>query len=162
MLFHKIEALAKFEGCANGLAVVFSNAHEAVDAIVAFGILCAARTHDRRVHGSRRGKDLDAVDVELAARIRSAVGIDAQNEIAGNGGERRSQLGGILDIAGGELRSGELKARGVNTRALAEEMNVQRALRKSGARSAVRTNSVIRVRYDPLGAQRILHGILRH
>ena len=42
--------------------------HEAVDAVVAFRILDAAGADDGRVDGSRGGKNLDAVDVELAAR----------------------------------------------------------------------------------------------
>src|SRR5580704_14793201 len=128
MLFYKIQTLAQFESCADGLAVVFGDTHEAVDAVVAFRILGSAGAHDGGVHRSRRRKNLDAVDVELAAGIRSAIGIDAQNEIAGNGSERRGQLGGIFDVARGELRSGELQTHGIDSAALAEEMDVQCAL----------------------------------
>ena len=51
----------------------------------------------------------------------------------------------IFDVAGRKLRGGELQARGVDSSALAEEMNVQRALRKRGIRGAVRTNGVVRI-----------------
>src|SRR5580692_9614220 len=108
MLFDKVEAFAKLEGGADGLAVIFRNAHEAVDAIVAFGILDAAAAYDGGVDGSGRGENFDAVDVELAANVGRAVGVDAEDEIAGNGGERRGEFGGVFDVAGGELGGGEL------------------------------------------------------
>ena len=105
VLLHEIEALAQFEARADGLAVVFGDAEQAVDAVVAFRILHAAGAHERSVHRLRGGKNLEAVNVELAVLIGRAVGVDAQNEIAWNDSERRGELRGVFDIAGGELRT---------------------------------------------------------
>src|SRR5437764_14902036 len=128
VLLHEIEALAQLEGRADGLAVVFGDAEQAVDAVVAFRILHAAGAHERSVHRLRGGKNLEAVNVELAVLIGRAVGVDAQNEIAWNDSERRGELRGVFDIAGGELRGAELQASGVDAAGGAEEMHMERAL----------------------------------
>ncbi len=59
MLLHEIETLAQLERRANGLAVVFGDAQQAVDAVIAFGILDAAGAHQRSVHWLWSGKDFD-------------------------------------------------------------------------------------------------------
>ena len=161
MLFHEIEALAQLERGANRLAVVFGDAEQAVDAVVAFGILDAAGAHDRGVHGLRGGQDLDAVDVELAVECGRAVGVDAQDEIARNRSERRGELRGEFDVARRELRHVELQAGRVDAGAGAEEMNVQRALRECGVDRDASAHGVVGVGLNQRSAERILHGALR-
>jgi len=46
MLFHEVQALAQFEPGTNGLAVVFGDTEQAVDAVIAFGIFDAAGTDE--------------------------------------------------------------------------------------------------------------------
>src|SRR5207245_1581121 len=91
MLLHKIQALAQLEGRADGLAVVFGDAQQAVDAVVALGIFDAAGAHKRSVHGLGGGKNLDAVHVELAVLIGRAVSVDAQDEVTRNRRKRRGE-----------------------------------------------------------------------
>src|SRR5262249_38813100 len=59
MLLHEVEALAELEGRANRLAVVFGDAEQALDAVVAFGIFDPARTHERCVHWLRGRENFD-------------------------------------------------------------------------------------------------------
>src|SRR5713101_291009 len=117
MFFHEVEPLAQLEGRAYRLAVVFGDAEQAFDSVVAFRILDAAGAHQRSVHRLRGGKNLDAIDVELAVLVRRAVGVDAQDQVAWNRGERRGQLRGVFNVAGGELRGSELQAGGIDSAA---------------------------------------------
>ncbi len=122
--------LAQLEGRANGLAVVFGDAKQAINSVVAFRILDAAGAHQRSVHRLRGGKYFDGVDIKLTVLVRRAIGVNAQNQVARNGSERRGQLRGVFDVARGELRGGELQAGGIDSADGAEEMDVQGALRK--------------------------------
>src|SRR5262249_13090304 len=126
------------------LAVIFGDAKQAVDAVVAFGIFDAAGAHKRSVHRLRGGKNLDAVHVKLAKLIGCAVSVDTEDEIARNGTERRSELRCVFGVAGGELRRGKLQAGGVDSAACAEEMHVKRALCKGGIAGTAGAHSVIR------------------
>src|SRR5579863_6172783 len=119
MFFYEIEALAQLECAANGLAIVFADAEQAVDAVVAFRIFDAAGANDGIICRRVGWKDFDGVDVELAVEIWGAVGVDAQLQIGWDGCERRGEFGDVLDVICGELQAG-----GVNAAAGAEEMNV--------------------------------------
>src|SRR5262249_22927904 len=70
MLLHEVETFAQFEGGANGLAIVFSDAEQAVDAVVAFGIFDAAGAHERSVERLGGGENFDGVDVKLTVLCR--------------------------------------------------------------------------------------------
>ena len=76
MLFHKVEALAQFERGADGLAVVFGDAEQAVDAVIAFGIFDAASTHQRGIYRLLRRENFDAVDIELAVLVGHTIGVN--------------------------------------------------------------------------------------
>src|SRR2546427_11168558 len=114
MFLHEVEPLAQFECRANRLAVVFGDAEQTIDAVVAFRILDAAGAHERSVDRLSSGKNLDAIDVKLAARMRRAVSVDAQEQIAGDTGERRGHVRRVFDVARRELRGGELQTGGVD------------------------------------------------
>jgi hypothetical protein len=92
MFFDEVKPLAQFECSANGLAVVFGDAEQAIDAAIALGIFDAAGTDDRRERGLRGGRDLDTVDVELTVQRRRAVRVNAQHKITRDRGERRRKL----------------------------------------------------------------------
>src|SRR6266567_1222841 len=125
VFFHKVEAFAELEGCAQGLAVIFGDAHQAIDAVVAFRILDTAGAHQRSVHRLRSGENFDAVNVKLAVLVRRAVGINAKKQIVRNGGDGRGQLRGELDVARGELRSSELQPNRIDSTGGAEKLDVQ-------------------------------------
>ncbi len=104
MLLHEVKALAQLERRANGLAVVFGDAQQAVDAVVAFGIFDAAGAHQRSVQRLRGGENFNAIEVELSVLFWCSVRVNAQDEVARNRGERRGELRGEFGVAGGELR----------------------------------------------------------
>src|SRR5439155_21947300 len=60
MLLDEIEPLAQLERRADRLAVVFRDAEQAVDSVVAFGILDAAGADERSVHRLSAGKYFDS------------------------------------------------------------------------------------------------------
>src|SRR5207302_2283121 len=109
MLLDEIQPLAQLEGRADRLAVVFGDTEKPVDTVVAFGIFDAAGADERSIDWLHCGKNLDSVYVELAVLVRRAVGVNAQDEVAWNGGERRGQLCRVLNVAGGERRGGKLQ-----------------------------------------------------
>src|SRR5262249_20068301 len=148
MLLDEVKPLAQLEGGADGLSVVLGDAEQAVDAVVAFGILDAAGAHERSVYGLRGGPDFDGVAGELAELCGCAVGVYAELQIAGNRRERRSKFGGVFDVVGGERSGGELQAGGVDSSAGAEEVHVQRSLQESGVARAACANGVVGVGAD--------------
>ncbi len=83
-VLHEVEALAQQERRAHGLPVVFGNAHESADAVVAFGIFGERRAHQRSVVRLGRGKNLDVVDQKSRIERGRAVGVDAQQQVGRN------------------------------------------------------------------------------
>ena len=162
MLLDEIQPLAQLEGRADRLAVVFGDTEKPVDTVVAFGIFDAAGADERSIDWLHCGKNLDSVYVKLAVLVRCAIGIDAQDEVAWNSGERRGQLRSVFDVAGGELRGGELEARGIDAATRAEKMDMQRTLRKHGVASTAGAHGVIGVGLDERRAERVVHRALRH